>query len=216
LGAFEAGLYPGVILYLTYWFPAGRRGRMMGIFMTSVPIAGILGGPISGWIMAGFERNATLSNWQWLFLFEGIPSIVTGVLTLLLVVDTPVAAGWLTAEEKHLVTADLQEDRQESGPRKHGFAEALRTPHVWLLTLIYFCLVSASPTFGFWVPTIINGLGVKDNALIGLLSAVPYLVSVIGIVWVGRHSDRTQERRYHCALSCLTAAAGLTLIGFFE
>jgi D-galactonate transporter len=216
LGAFEAGLYPGVVLYLTYWFPAKRRGQMMGVFMTAVPIAGILGGPISGSIMQSMGRSSALANWQWLFLLEGIPSIVMGLITLLVVVDTPSDARWLTDDEKQLVNADLQNDRVQAGPRKHGFAEALRLPQVWLLTVIYFCLVSANPTFGFWAPTIINGLGIKDAAVIGLLSAVPYIVSVIGILWVGRHSDRTLERRYHCALSCLAAAAGLTMIGVFE
>jgi D-galactonate transporter len=215
LGAFEAGLYPGVILYLTYWFPAARRGHMMGMFMTAVPIAGILGGPVSGWIMESMG-NGRLANWQWLFLLEGIPSIVIGLATLVFVKDAPRDAKWLSADEKRLVLADLQADRLNLGARKHGFAEALRMPQVWILTVIYFCLVSANPTFGFWGPSIINGLGVKNNATIGLLSAVPYIVSVLGIVWVGRHSDMTLERRLHCALSCLTAAAGLVLIGILD
>jgi D-galactonate transporter len=216
LGAFEAGLYPGVILYLTYWFPAHRRGQMMGMFMTAVPIAGIIGGPVSGGIMQTMARSSTLANWQWLFLIEGIPSIVMGVLTLLIVEDTPAEARWLSSDEKAIVLADLETARIKAGPRKHTFALALRTPQVWLLTIIYFCLVSANPTFGFWVPTIINGLGVSNNTTIGLLSAVPYIVSIFCVVWVGRHSDRTLERRYHCGLSCLAAAAGLVLIGVFD
>jgi len=216
LGAFEAGLYPGVILYLTYWFPTTRRAHMMGVFMTAIPVAGILGGPLSGWIMATAGGVGQLANWQWLFLLEGIPSIVMGILTLLVVVDEPGEARWLTERERQLVVTDLETDRRQSGSRKYGFTEALRIPQVWLLTVIYFCLVSANPTFGFWGPTIINGLGVKNNMMIGLLSAVPYIVSGIGIVWVGRHSDLTLERRYHCALSCLAAAAGLILIGVFE
>ena len=216
LGAFEAGLYPGVILYLTYWFPSRRRGQMLGAFMTAVPIAGILGGPISGWIMATMGGRSDLANWQWLFLLEGLPSIVMGFLTLLIVVDKPAQADWLTDQEKQLITADLEADHLQAGPRQHAFVAALRSPRVWLLTIIYFGLVSANPTLGFWGPTIITDLGVKGNLMIGLLSAVPYLVSVVGIVWVGRHSDRKLERRYHCALSCLTAAAGLVLIGVFH
>jgi predicted MFS family arabinose efflux permease len=157
-----------------------------------------------------------LANWQWLFLIEGIPSIIMGILTLLIVKDTPVEAHWLTPDEKQIVLDDLEKDRLQAGQRKHGFAEALRMPQVWLLTVIYFCVVSANPTFGFWVPTIINGLGVSNNTTIGLLSAVPYVVSILGVLWVGRHSDRTLERRYHCALSCLAAAAGLVLIGVFD
>lgn len=213
LGVFEAGLYPGVILYLTYWFPSRHRARMLGFFMTAVPLAGIIGGPVSGWIMGTMGGVAGLANWQWLFLIEGLPSIAMGTLTFWLVVDSPAQAKWLTDDEKQWVLADLERDRRQAGPRKHAFGEALRSPQVWLFTLIYFLLVSANPTLGFYGPTIISNLGVGSNAMIGLLSAVPYLVSVIGTVWVARRSDRTLERRYHCALSCLAAAVGLTLIG---
>jgi D-galactonate transporter len=215
LGAFEAGLYPGVILYLTYWFPARRRAQMFGLFMTSIPVAGILGGPISGWIMGSMGGRTGLANWQWLFLLEGIPSIVMGLLTLVIFVDKPRQACWLTEGEKRLVLADLEADNRQAGPRKHGFGEALKLPQVWVLTVICFCFVSANPTLGFWGPTIIQGLGVNSNVMIGLLSAVPYIAGVLGTVLVGRHSDRTLERRYHCALSCLAAAVGLILIGVF-
>lgn len=215
LGAFEAGLYPGVLLYLTYWFPARHRAQMTGYFMTAVPIAGILGGPISGWIMSAMGGWTGLANWQWLFLLEGIPSVIMGVLTLVTIVDTPAQARWLTESEKRFVRDDLDTDHRQAGPRKHGFGEALRVPRLWLLTVIYFCLVSANPTLGFWGPTIISGLGVKSSMTIGLLSAVPYLVAVIGIVVVSRHSDRTLERRNHCALSCLAAAVGLVMISVF-
>jgi D-galactonate transporter len=215
LGAFEAGLYPGVLLYLTYWFPARHRAQMTGVFETAIPLAGILGSPISGWIMGVVSKGAGLANWQWLFLIEGIPSIIMGILTLALVVDTPGAARWLTASEKRFVIADLEADQRQAGPRRHRFGEALREPRMWLLTVIYFCLVSANPTLGFWGPTIINNLGVKNNRMIGLLSAVPYLIAVVGIMLVSRHSDRTFERRYHCALSCLAAAVGLVSIGVF-
>ena len=215
LGAFEAGLYPGVILYLTYWFPTRRRAQMMGMFQTAVPIAGIVGGPISGWIMSAMGGQAGLANWQWLFLLEGIPSVVLGLVTLVTIVDTPGQARWLSEREKRLVLADLEADHRHAGPRKHGFGEALRIPGVWLLCLIYFCLVSANPTLGFWGPTIIRGIGVKSNMMIGLLSAVPYVAAVIALVLVSRSSDRMLERRYHCALSCLTAAVGLVLIGVF-
>jgi MFS family permease len=215
LGAFEAGLYPGVILYLTYWFPAGRRANMMGWFMTSIPAAGIVGGPVSGWIMSAMGGGGWLANWQWLFLLEGIPPIAIGLATLATLADSPRDARWLTADEKRRVLDDLEADRRRAGRRTHGFGEALRTPRVWLLTAIYFCLVSANPTFGFWVPTIISGMGIKGSAFIGLLSAIPYVAAMIGLVLVGRSSDRRLERRYHCALSCLAAAAGLVFIGVF-
>jgi D-galactonate transporter len=215
LGVFEAGLYPGVILYLTYWFPVRRRAKMTGWFMTAIPLAGIVGGPISGWIMGTMGGRAGLASWQWLFILEGVPSILMGLATLAVVADSPAQARWLSSAEKALVAADLAADRREAGDRTHGFGDALRNPRVWLLTLIYFCLVSANPTFGFWGPTIISGMGVTSNTTIGLLSAVPYIAAMIAVVVVGRSSDRRLERRYHCALSCLAAAAGLVLIARF-
>jgi D-galactonate transporter len=215
LGVFEAGLYPGVILYLTYWFPARHRARMMGWFMTGIPLAGIVGGPISGWLMSMMGGRAGLANWQWLFLLEGVPSIVLAIVTLTMIADTPADASWLTAAQKQLVLEDLEADQRAAGPREHGLGKAFRTPRVWLLTAIYFCLVSANPTFGFWGPTIISEMGVTNNATIGLLSAVPYAVAMAGVVLVGRSSDQRLERRYHCAFSCVAAAVGLVLIGVF-
>jgi D-galactonate transporter len=213
LGAFEAGLYPGVILYLTYWFPARRRAQMLGLFMTSVPIGGILGGPVAGWIMGTMGGTAGYANWQWLFILEGLPSIILGLVTLAVLDDKPDQARWLTEGEKRLVQADLEQDRRLAGDRKHSFLEALKVPQVWLLALIYFCLVSANPTLGFWLPTIIKGLGVESATVIGLLASFPYIVGVIATILVGRHSDRYLERRYHCGLATLTAAVGLIMIG---
>jgi D-galactonate transporter len=213
LGAFEAGLYPGVILYLTYWFPARRRAQMLGFFMTAVPIGGILGGPVAGWIMGAMGGVMGYANWQWLFILEGLPSVILGITTLLILDDRPDEARWLSQDEKQRVVDDLQRDRRLAGERKHSFIDALKVPQLWLLALIYFCLVSANPTLGFWSPTIIKGLGVRSDFIIGLLAALPYVIGVIMTVFVGKHSDRHLERRYHCALATLTAAAGLVMIG---
>ncbi|HEV2199471.1 MAG TPA: MFS transporter [Bryobacteraceae bacterium] len=215
LGSFEAGLLPGVVLYLTYWFPARRRAQMVTGFMAAIPISAIVGGPISGWIMGSMGSGDGLANWQWLFVLEGIPSIVVGLLTLLIVVDKPSQARWLTDREKELVLADLEADHRQAGPREHGFVKALKLPRVWLLTVIHFCAISSNVTIGFWVPTIIRGLGVKSTLTIGVLSTVPYIGALIGMVLVSRHSDRTLERRYHAALPCLACAAGLVGIGIF-
>src|SRR5215475_9786902 len=196
LGSFEAGLFPGAVLYLTYWFPARRRAQMQALFATSIPISVILGGPVSGWIMSSMGGRLGLANWQWLFLLEGLPSIVVGLLALAIIVDKPARATWLTETEKQLVLADLEADHHEAGARKHGLAEALKLSRLWLMTLIYFCATSSNVTLGFWIPSIIQSFGVKSTISIGLLSAIPYVAAMIGMVLVGRHSDRTRERRY--------------------
>src|SRR5262249_37423786 len=157
------GLLPGVILYLTYWFPAKRRAQMVAWFLTSIPLSTILGGPISGWVMGAMGGRAGLANWQWLFVLEGIPSIAVGLVALVIVIDKPEQAPWRDAHEKRLVVADLEADRREAGPREHGLAQALKLPQVWLLTSIHFCALSSNLTIGFWLPTIIQGLNVKST-----------------------------------------------------
>jgi MFS family permease len=200
LGSFEAGLFPGVVLYLTYWFPARRRALMLSFFATSMPISVIVGAPVSGWIMGSMGGHAGLANWQWLFLLAGVPSIAVGLLALGIIVDKPGQASWLMEREKQLVLTDLEADRRAAGPRQHGFFTAMKTSRLWLLTIIYFGASSANVTIGFFVPTIIRGLGVTSNIMIGLLSAVPYVGALISMILVSRHSDRALERRYHAAL----------------
>jgi len=216
LGAFEAGLLPGAVLYLTYWFPTRRRARMTGLFVAAIPIAGVLGGPLSGLIMRTMGGRLGLANWQWLFLLEGIPSVMLGLTTFVILADRPSQASWLTEVERRDVLADLEADNRVVGPRQHVFMRALANPLVWLLTIIQFCLTSAIPTVGFWGPTIIHGLGVQDEVTIGLLFAVQNIIAVICLIVISRHSDRTLERRYHAALPCLACAIGLASIGFFS
>jgi MFS family permease len=215
LGCFEAGLLPGVLVYLTYWFPTRRGAQMVSLFSASIPIATILGGPISGWIMESMGGRAGLANWQWLFLLEGIPSIVLGIIALRIIVDRPAEAGWLTDDEKRLVLADLEADQRAAGTREHGLAPALKHRKVWLLTAIRFCGISANVTIGFWVPAIIRSFGVKSAFNIGMLSTAPYIFALVAMVVVGRHSDRTLERRYHSALPYLASGLGLIGIGVF-
>src|SRR5262249_1796901 len=166
--------------------------------------------------MSAMGGGSGLANWQWLFLLEGIPSLVMGLVILACVVDTPSQAGWLTNAEKELVLTELAADRRQAGPQTHTFDDALRTPRVWLFTLIYFCLVSVNPTLGFWGPTIIADLGVTSNTMIGLLSAMPFVASAIGIVWVGRHSDQMLERRFINSIGNLSGWIGPFAVGWFK
>jgi D-galactonate transporter len=212
LGAFEAGLFPGILLYSTQWFPARRRAQLVGFYVGGSAVAGIFGGPLAGAIMSATGGMGGLTNWQWLFVLEGIPSVIVGFITLLYLVDSPSQAKWLSDREKRLIDEDLELDRRNAGPRQKNFVAALALPRVWILAVIYFCLVSANATIAFWAPSIIKSLGVSNNFYIGLIAGIPYIVGAICMVLNGRHSDRTLERRYHCAVAMLVAAIGLFLV----
>ena len=212
LGAFEAGLVPGVVLYLTFWFPASRRAQMTGFFISASAVAGIIGGPLAGLIMNNMGGMGGLANWQWLFLLEGIPSVVIGIVAIYLLADKPEQANWLSAHEKKLIYAELEADHRNAGPRQHSFGDALKDPKIWIFTVIFFCIVSGNMAIAFWAPTIIRGMGFSNNLTIGFLSSIPYVVGAVCMVLNGRHSDKMLERRYHCALGVLVGAAGLAVV----
>ena len=188
---------------------------MQALFATSIPLSIIVGAPISGWIMGSMGGGAGFANWQGLFLMQGVPAILVGLLALFIIVDTPEQARWLNDQQNKLVLADLETDRHAAGTREHGFGEALKLPRMWLLVAVYFCGTTSANTLGFWIPSIIHGLGIKSDILIGLFTAVPYVVGMMGMVLISRHSDRTLERRYHTALPLLACAIGLVAIGLF-
>ncbi|AKJ67687.1 MFS transporter [Pandoraea thiooxydans] len=214
LGVFEAGFFPGVVLYLTYWFPAERRARINGLFMTSFAIAGVIGGPVAGYIMSRMESVGGLANWQWLFVLEGIPSILAGIAVLMYLPEKPRNAHWLSGAEQELVALDIEAEAHD--PSKYaGCREAFANARVWICAAIYFCVVAGNATIAFWSPSIIKAMGVQGNFQIGLVSAIPFLAGTIAMVLNGVHSDRHGERRLHCALAALLAAAGLTLTGVF-
>ncbi|WP_323118491.1 MFS transporter [Burkholderia alba] len=211
LGVAEAGLVPGVVLYLTFWFPADRRARMVAVFMAAIPVAGIIGAPLSGYLMSALHDAHGLRGWQWMFVIEGIPSILTGCWALAVLRNSPADAAWLSDDEKHAILARLAHDRAAAAGTggEHDLRAALRSGRFWLLTLIYFCLVTGNAGFSFWLPQIVKDLGVDDLVANGFVTAIPYLAAGIGMVIVGRSSDLTGERRWHYALSCFTGAAGL-------
>lgn len=211
LGVFEAGFFPGVVFYLTYWFPAAQRSKINGLFMTSFAIAGIVGGPIAGTIMSTMGGVSGMANWQWLFIVEGIPSVLAGIVVMLVLPDKPADASWLDPRVAEAMSARVAEETRALG-KQESFKAALGDLRVWLCALIYFCIVSGNATIAFWTPSIIKELGIRDNFIIGLLAAIPFIAGTTAMVWNGVHSDRTGERRLHSAISSLVAAVGLAAI----
>ena len=209
LGVAEAGFFPGIILYLTYWYPADRRGRVTAIFMSAVALSGVIGGPLSGWIMQNFSDVSGLKAWQWLFVIEGLPAVVIGIVTLFYLDDRIEHAKWLTREEKDLLARNIEADNTVKLHAPIG--KVLADPRVWLMSLIYFSFVMGLYGVSFWLPTIIKAMGVKDTLNIGLLTAIPFGSAVVAMVLVSRSADRTGERRWHIVIPALLGAAGLVL-----
>jgi D-galactonate transporter len=207
LGAAEAGFFPGIILYLTYWYPAQRRARMVAVFMSGVAVAGVVGGPLSGWIMKSFAGVNGWSGWQWLFLLEGLPSVVIGVWTLFYLDDGIRVARWLSEQEKQALEREIAADGQQQ--QQLPLLQVFGSGKVWLLALVYFLCVMGLYGVSFWLPQLIKNSGVTDVFDIGLLSAVPYFVAAVVMIWAARHSDRTGERRWHTACAALAGALGL-------
>ncbi len=209
LGVAEAGFFPGIILYLTYWYPANRRGRTTTYFMTAIALSGVIGGPLSGWLMQSFDGHNGWSGWQWMFLVEGIPSILVGIWVLLFLDDRIAHAKWLNAEEKALLERNISAENQHK--EDPPVAQVLSSPRVWLMSAIYFSFVMGLYGVSFWLPTIIKQTGVKGALDVGLLTAIPYGCAVIGMVLVAYSADRSGERRWHIALPALAGAVGLVL-----
>jgi D-galactonate transporter len=215
LGVFEAGFFPGIVLYLTYWFPANRRAAVMSVFFAGVAVAGVLGGLVSGWIMRDMSGVMGLHGWQWMFAIEGAPAVLLAFVALFYLVDRPEYAAWLSSEEKaRLVTLCSQERIGKSGHDARTFAAALLNPRVYLFAFIYFSLTCASLTLNFWMPLMIRDFGIKDVMQVSLYTVIPNAIGAIGLILIARHSDRMGERRKHfafCTIGGGIALAALTL-----
>ncbi|WP_454738299.1 MFS transporter [Cupriavidus necator] len=200
LGIFEAGFAPGMIYYLSCWYGPQRMARAIAIVFIAGPLGGIVGGPVSAWLMTALAGTAGLSGWQWMFLVEGLPCVLLGILALRFVPNRPADATWLTDHEKRLLEAELA----VPGAHKHSFLAVAKDVRVYVLALAYFCIIATIYAISFWLPTMIKAQGVNDTVQLGWYSALPYVAAAFGMYVMGRRSDRVGERRYHSAVPAVT------------
>lgn len=216
LGVAEAGFVPGVILYLTYWFPGFLRGRVTSIFLMAGLIAGIVNGPLATWIMATFDGWLGLKDWQVLFIVEGIPAVLLGIFTWFWLTDHPDQAKWLTEREKFVVKTSLSYEQQPETKQKNTFKQVFLDPRIHLMGFVFLCIYSGTNTITYWVPTLIKEFGVVDLQKIGLLSSIPYLFALIAMYFLCRSSDKYLERRWHLALTMVVGSISFMMLGQFQ
>jgi MFS family permease len=215
LGVAEAGFFPGVLLYLTAWFPARERAKTVAMFAVGGLVAGIVGSPLSGAIL-GLDGVAGLAGWQWLFILEAAPAIVLGLVVFFTLPDGPEDVAWMSAEEKRSLREHLDADALARGGTKSTLSAAFANRRVWLLCLLYFLLNVGGYGYEMWLPTIVKGFSGQTDGIVGLINAVPYAAAAVVMLWTGRHSDRTGDRRGHVAASAFVSAAGFGLAGLLH
>jgi MFS family permease len=207
LGVAEAGFIPAILLYLTYWFPPSRRSKVTALFMTGIPMSGVVGGPLSGWIMTHMGGMGGFAGWQWLFILEGVPTAILGLIAWRYLDDKVGDAEWLSEPQKAMLESNLRTEK--SVHSLHSVKDGLLSPRILLLSAIYFFFTMGLYGVSFWLPTLIKASGVSNTLDIGLLSAVPYAAAAIAMVLVSQSSDARGERRWHLAGAGLVGAAGL-------
>ncbi|WP_244850851.1 MFS transporter [Caballeronia sp. SL2Y3] len=211
LGVAEAGFAPGVILYLTYWFPAARRAKALSLFFMAIPLAGIIGGPLSGYIMHALQGAHGLAGWKWLFILEALPSLVLGVVILFYLDNGIASAKWLTDAEKTLLARNVEKDNAQK--LEHvSIRSFIGDRRLWLMAAIYFCVVLGQYGLTFWLPTIVRRAGVADPLWVGIFTAIPYLCAIVALPLIGASADKHRERRLHLAIPMLVAAAGFATL----
>ncbi len=216
LGIAEAGFYPGIILYFTYWFPSIQYAKTVALLLIGIPIAGILGGLISG-ILLNLDGTMGLAGWQWLFLLEGLPAIILGFIVPYYLCERPEQAEWLEPEELLWLQETLKlESELKEHHNSFTFLQVLVNPQIWLLSLIDFTLAISSYGISFWLPQIIKGFSGLSDLWVGFISSIPYLAGGIGMILISNHSDQTKERRAHVAIPALIGAFGLFLSAYFD
>jgi ACS family tartrate transporter-like MFS transporter len=208
LGVAEAGFFPGIILYLTYWYPAQYRARFLAAFAVAVPISTVIGAPVSG-LLLGLDGAMGLRGWQWLFIIEGIPSVLLGIVSWFYLTDRPEHAAWLSGEQKAWLAARLSAETAAKQASHHmTLGQALTSPKVIMLSLIYFGFVAALYGMQFWLPQIVKAFGLT-NAQTGFVTAIPYVFGTVAMILWARHSDATRERVYHVGLPMILIAVAL-------
>jgi ACS family tartrate transporter-like MFS transporter len=215
LGLAEAGFYPGIILYLTWWFPASYRSRIIGIFMTAIPISIVTGSLVSSQILRLGDWGG-LAGWQWLFILEALPAVILGVVVMVYLTDTPEQATWLEPAQREWLAKRIATERtQKEALRNYSLAQTMRHPRVWLLTLVYFGQNVSGYGLVIFLPQIVSrfGVGIGMN---GLISALPYVAAAVAMAWWGLHADRANEHRYHTAAACFLNFAGLAVCIFLQ
>jgi MFS family permease len=207
LGVAEAGFIPAILYYLTIWYPSSRRGKVTALFLAGIPLAGVIGGPLSGWIMSALDGVRGLAGWQWLFLIEALPTLVAGVVAFFYLDNSIDAARWLSAAEKRAIDEELAQEAR--GKTLHSIRHGLLDRRVWLLSCIYFFFTMGLYGVSFWLPSIIKSSGVMDPLNVGLLTAIPYAAAIVAMYFVGRSSDARRERRWHLAIPAVVGSAGV-------
>ncbi|MBV9929117.1 MAG: MFS transporter [Acidobacteria bacterium] len=211
LGVAEAGFFPGMVVYLGHWFRSEDRARAFALFVAAQPIANIVGSPVSGLLLGVHWLG--LAGWRWLFILEGLPAVVLGVVTLFYLTDRPQQAAWLPKDERDWLVSQLERERlAKQGAHTQRVLDALRHPHVLLLTFTYFLIVTSVYGVNFWLPTIIKKLSGSSNLVVTSVSALPYCVGLVAVLLFGWSSDRTKERRRHTAVAMAVAGVGLLLV----
>jgi sugar phosphate permease len=214
LGAAEAGFFPGVILYLTYWYPARERARTVAMFAMGGVVAGIIGSPLSGAILEKMDKVFGLHGWQWLFFLEALPAVLMGFVVLWMLPNGPQHAKWLSEDEKKWVAQRLADEEPVSHHARSTLKEVFCSPLIWLLSLLYFLMNTGSYGYELWLPSILKNLSGKGDAIVGLLNGIPYFVAGIAMYFVSRSSDKTNERRGHIAFSAASATVGFVIAAF--
>jgi MFS family permease len=210
LGAVEAGFFPGVIFYFTQWYPSHRRANVTGIFQSATVVAGVVSGLMSGALMTYLNDFWRLRGWQWMFLLEGLPSLAMGIVVLLFLDDSPQRATWLSEDEKSVLLDALTNDAAADG--KHTFRAALVDWRVYFLGLIFFSAVIGTYALAFWQPMMIRDFNVSSIMRIGIYSTIPAIAAVVAKIWIGYHSDKHRELRWHFAVPALAGAIGMLLV----